>query len=1348
MNALKKTTFSFIFLCTISHSPAYNLTQIPNSNNLSNSSITDFCQNEKGFMLIGTCDGLNFYNSRDIVEYLPENGNSFLSGDIIDKIVYTGDNIFWIQTYYGLDRFDANTNSVIHYTDFQKFFFLEKDQSGNLFLLKESNSIYYYHKSSATFKKILISGLIFSDIIKTYIDGDNTLWIITSKGYNLTYKINKDKAKGEIILTSTNNNLLFENKLLYCFFEDNYLYYIDEKHDLYCYELLNDKKTFVYNLRDEIQKRGKVSSIIRHHNDYFIGFITNGLLLLEKKNEPTLGYVKKEIEVNCGVFCLKKDLLQDIVWIGTDGKGVYSYSNSAYSIRSYVLNNLTHKMERPVRAMFLDDNNTLWVGSKGDGILRILNYDINKSIYDSKIEPINTGNSYLNDNVVYVFGKSKKNILWIGSEEGLNYYSYRTKSVKKINVSIDGQTFKYIHDIYETSDSKLWLASVGFGIVCADIVGSDDNPQLTNVRHYTINNDDFESNYFFSMYVENDTLIWFSNRGNGPFRYNPKTDNLDPVNHFSKYTNKTINDVFAMQKDDSGDLLIGTGFGLIKYISSNEHKIFNTSKGFLNNSIHAIEPGDFNTYWLSTNSGIIHFNSQNDVFRIYENADGLKITEFSDGASFKDEKNDILFFGGINGFVAIQKDLGVELEYMPDIFFERLTIFGENYNISDNLVKNKDTKQLELQYEQNFFSLSFIAIDYINGGNYTYYYKIDELSDNWINNGQSNLASFTNISPGNYTLKVKYHNRTLNQESAVYSLQIKILPPWYLSTWAYLVYWLLCIGIFIFIARYITLRQQRKKQLLLAELDKKHQKEVFESKLRFFTNIAHEFCTPLTLISGPCERILSQTGISKFVSNYIKMIQTNAERLNGLILELIEFRRIETGNRELQIESLNITELSENILDTFSDIADSKKIDIEFNAENQLKWNSDKGFITTIILNLVSNAFKYTGIGKKIKVNIEEIDNQLQIIIANEGKPIKEKDFKRIFDRYTVLDSFENKEYSQAFSRNGLGLAILYNMVSLLKGTVEVTNTEDGFVQFTVKLPDNQLGNALSKSQTNMAVYAPKIEKRRTIKLPKYEFDRTKPNMLVIDDDVELLWLIGEMFSDEFNVNTLDEPRQLETILEQMQPDIILSDVMMPHLSGIELTKMIKSKNETCHIPVILISGNYEIEQQIEAIGAGAEMYINKPFDTKYLKISVKQIIERKEKLKDYFNSPISSYELAEGKLTHKEHKKFFQSVLQIITDNITNEELSTKFIADKLGISTRSLYRKMEELGEKSLTNLIRDCRLHVAANLLIKSKFTIEEVSYKSGFANKVTFFKAFNQKYGCTPKNYRIQHEEDLT
>ena len=790
-----------------------------------------------------------------------------------------------------------------------------------------------------------------------------------------------------------------------------------------------------------------------------------------------------------------------------------------------------------------------------------------------------------------------------------------------------------------------------------------------------------------------------------------------------------------------------TTYGVIKYTSENSYKLFNAKDGFLNSTIHAILRHSPDNFWLSTNQGLINFDTKRDVFRSYGFGDGLKVVEFSDGASYRDPQTGTLFFGGINGFVAIQADGRPEQLYMPPIYFDKLSIFGEQYNLGEFITRKKENEVLNLKYDQNFFAVSFTSVDYLTGNNCTYSYKLKGLSDQWINNGKESSVSFTNMAPGEYTLLVKYYNSVFDKESDVYSLLIRIGDPWYASWWAYLIYTLCLLLMVTLLVRSFILRTKRKKQELLNEIEQRHQKNVFESKLRFFTNIAHEFCTPLTLIYGPCGRILSSKGLSKFVIDYVQMIQTNAERLNNLIHELIEFRRIETGNREVRIETLNVSSLMKNTAKIFVDMAKSRNITFLSKIPEQVSWNSDKGFLNTIIINLISNAFKYTPDGKSIKIEVDTNDENLLVLrVANEGSTIKEEDFQYVFNRYAILDSFENQD-EKNFSRNGLGLAISYNMAQLLNGTLKVENTPDGWVLFTLSLPPLKVSTGVSSSKRITSEYIPKIESQLALKLPHYEFDKMRPTLLVIDDELEMLWFIGEIFSNDFNVVTLQDPERIEQVMNEVYPNVIICDVMMPGIGGIELTKRIKSVKETAHIPIIMVSGRHEMEQQMAALSAGAEMYITKPFNAEYLRISVCQMLERKEVLKDYFSSAISSFEKTDGKLTHKESKKFQQSVLKIINDHIQEKELTPRFIADHLAISVRSLYRKMEEIGEESPTILIKECRLHVAKDLLLKTQKTIDEIVFESGFSNKVTFFKVFREKYGCTPKEFRMKNLEEV-
>lgn len=1343
MNKIKQTTL-FVALLSICMPVVYgyNLKQISSKDGMSNSAVLSMSQDVTGLMWFGTCDGLNMFDGLRINIYKPIGEDSNLSGNLIEGIIDAGDGIYWIYTNYGLDRLDKKNWQIEHYNMFKGKYQIKKDRNNNIYIINRDNTIYYYRHQSKTFEPITIDVLSVESLLTFFFDKDNMLWLINKQGHAKIYSV--DKSQDGIISMKPKEKKKLAGRILSCFTENNSIYYIDSAYTLYEYRVDDSKKQYIYNLKNEVTDKGEISGIIKNGNNYFIGFKTNGLVQLKYKPENEIQYELETIDIKAGIFCLLKDRYQDIVWVGTDGQGVYMYSNDNYTIKSATFANLSQKISKPVRTLYWDRERTLWIGTKGDGILRIPNYNSKRDFSDNQIEYISSSNSALYDNSVYAFGVSNKNILWIGNESGLNYYSYLDRKIRQVNMPPGEENIEHIHAIYQANDSTVWIATVGTGIIRIIMGWNSDNPYIKNIKRYIVGSGEPDKNYFFTIFNDEDKNLWFGNRGYGAFTLDQTQDELRSLS-FDQAHNQTMNDIYAIAQDRDKNYWFGSSFGLIKYSRDRKKTVFNDKNGFPNNTIHSIlEDSDLN-FWLSTNRGLVKFNTEQETFQIYDHSNGLAVIEFSDGASFKDSTENILFMGGINGFVTIAENKMYVEEYFPPIRFNTLSIFGKEYNLSQFMIRSAQHDKLELSYKQNFFSISFSAINYINGNNYTFMYKLDGMSENWIDNGTANTISFTNVAPGEYNLYVKYRDNVSGKESIEYAMSITILPPWYLSTWAYLVYALLAILAIYIAIKYVVRRNEKKNEEVIEKMEQQHQKDVYESKLSFFTNIAHEFCTPLTLIYGPCNRLLNYEGSDDNVKRHTYLIQRNARRLNNLIQELIEFRRIDSGNREPRIESLNVSDLIFETAESFLEMAESNGIKYERNIKSDLIWNSDKGFIVTTISNLISNAFKYTKEKGEIRLSASIENDSLSITVSNTGKGIKQEDIPLLFNRYNILTDFETKDDTV---RNGLGLAISYNMIKLLNGTIEVSSTRDEWTHFIVNIPDNEINTDIVKIGVPPADYNsfPK-EEEPIVEIPQYPFNKTKLTILVIDNDPEILWLISECLAEEFNVIPLVNPMEMQKVLNDIHPDIIICDIMMPGIDGVTLTKQIKDNKNTSHIPMILISAKHEIEKQIEALEAGAEMYITKPFNVEYLKTSVKQQLSRKEALKDYFNSPISAFQLSEGKLAHKENKRFVHDIYDIISKNITKKDLSPQFIAMQLNMSTRHLYRKIAEIEEQSPTEMIKESRLHIARNMLINTKMTIDEVIYKSGFSNRSTFFKAFSEKYKCTPKEFREKHISNI-
>lgn len=1330
------------FSCSLPQAQAYSLRQFSSKNGLSNSAILSICQDAQGTVWIGSCDGLNIYDGSYLGLYKPADIHNSLSGNLIESILEGQKDELWIQTNYGLDRLDTRRQTIRSFREFKDINPMAVTPEGDVFILKDDGYLYYYQPGATDFRKLDVEKLHFEEVCQLAVDSSGLLWIFSSNNDNRSYLIEKRDNAVKLIPYNYFNH---PEKLLCAFAEGDLLYFIDATCALYEFELRSRKSYFIADLEDEIRRRGEVSSIIKQKDDYFIGFKSSGLIQLKYLPDSKIRYRIEQINIQSGIFCLMKDRYQDIVWVGTDGQGVYMYFTNDFTIKNVLLNVEEYQVNNPVRGLFLDHEHTLWVGTKGGGILRMENYHPDKEKIPA-VEKFLVTNSALTDNSVYCFAPGRRNRLWIGTESGLNYYSYPERKIKTFSVYAADKIVKYVHSICEPNDSTLWIATVGEGIVKVSLDASGSVPQVKSAKRFVLDGGKKSSNYFFVSFQESDSIIWFGNRGYGAYRMNILTEQMKPYRFDEAVNNQTVNDIFAIHKNKEG-YWFGTSFGLTRLYQGTS-RVYNETDGFPNNTIHGILEGKNDNLWLSTNQGMVKFNVRDNTLQIYRQQGELEVTEFSDGAYFKDEYTGTLFFGGTNGFITISEDEYAARDYMPELRFNHLSVFGKECNLYDFLQGDKN-QTLVLDYSQNFFNLSFSVIDYINGNNYTYSYKIDGLSDNWVENGLSTTAVFSNLPPGEYTLLVKYRSNITGKESRSYSLIIRIIPPWYLTHWAKALYILLFLSFIAGCIWMIILNYRRKRNRIIHRMNRRQKEELYESKLRFFTNITHEFCTPLTLINGPCEKILSYNKVDGYVRKYASMIQQNALKLNALILELIEFRRLETGNKVLKIKSACVSEQILTIAESFGELAESRKLDYQLRIEQKLHWNTDVSCLSKIVNNLISNAFKYTPEYGRITVEALIDNEQLCIRISNTGKGIKEADLSKIFDRYKILDNFEVQNKNGISPRNGLGLAICHSMVNLLNGQIHVSSTPNELTTFEVFLPLLEV-TPDSEENENIAEapVLPSEEQSVELKNQPTAYDKGKQTILIIDDDPSMLWFVTEIFVGTYNVISLSSAEEALTQLNVRLPDLIISDVMMPGMDGMSFAKKIKSDKLLSRIPLILLSALNNIDEQTKGIESGAEAYITKPFNVEYLEKVVKRLLQREEDLKEYYSSVLNAFELDDGHFLHKEDKSFFENIMQIIDSHLQDTDLSVEFLSNSLGYSKRQFYRKLKDITDKTPADIIREYRLTIVERLLLTTQLSIEEIMDKTGFSNRSSFYKIFAQKFGMTPKQYRIVKTKNAT
>ena len=1329
-------------LCCFPHLiHAYSLRQFSNKNGLSNSAILSLYQDHQGVIWIGSCDGLNIFDGTNIHVYNPVNPTKApLSGNLINDIMETEKDVLWIQTNYGLDRLDTKLQTSKSFTEFKDKNYMAKSRDNDLFIVKDDGYIYYYQPEKQLFQKLEVPQIAFGHVLSTIIDKNNILWVFTSNNDTRSYQIIKNKE--EIALTP-NNLFKHSEQLLWAFTEEDLVYFIDKTYSLYEYDFGNQQQYFIADLKAEVETRGEVSSIIKQQNDYYIGFKSSGLIVLKYMSNQKIKYQMQDTEIHSGIFCLMKDKYQDIVWIGTDGQGVYMYFNDAFSVTNTLLDTPVYQINNPVRTVYYDEEQTLWIGTKGGGILRIRNYSPETNAAVS-FDRISISNSTLTDNTVYCFAPGSANRLWIGTENGLNYYSYQNKQLKAFTVIADGKKVKYVHSINELNDTTLWVSTVGEGIVKVILDKAGSSPSVKSATRIVLDDGRMASNYFFTSFQENDSILWFGNRGYGAYRLNVETEQLTPYRFDNVVNSQTANDIFAIYKNEKGYWL-GTSSGLLHFNEDYSH-YHDRADLFSNNTVHGILEDQQNNLWISTNQGLVRFNPKTNTGQTYDRENGLEVTEFSDGAFYKDSRTETLFFGGTNGFVTVKPNAYIMADYMPQINLKGLSIFGKEYNIHDFLHDKKGKKILQLDYSRNFFCIDFMAIDYINGNNYSYSYKLDEVSSQWIESGTSASAIFSNLAPGQYTLLVKYKNNMNGKECEPQKLLIQITPPWYLSNWAYILYFIL-IALFCILAVYRIVHQYRRKQhRMIEKLNREKKEEVYESKLRFFTNITHEFCTPLTLIYGPCEKILAYPQSDSYIRKYGKMIQQNTEKLNGLILELLEFRRLETGHKVLSIQRLSVSDKLQNIAESFCELAENKNLNYRLDIEPDIEWNTDISCFSKIVNNLISNAFKYTPEEGNITIGLKVENQLLTLNISNSGKGIAKENLAKIFDRYKILDSFEMNGKN---SRNGLGLAICKNMVTLLNGEINVSSIQNEITTFTVTLPE--LSPTAQEAETPQKVYAtgPLNTNTEPMELEQttVNFDTSKHTVMIIDDDPSMLWFVSEIFVDKYNVLSFNNAAEALASLELKQPDLIISDVMMPEIDGLSFAQKIKQNKLWSHIPLILLSALHHEDDQVKGIEAGAEVYVTKPFNVKYLEKVVYRLIKRESDLKEYYSSIFSSFKVENGNCIHKEDQEFLDKVIETIEKNITNPDLSVELLSSDLGYSTRQFYRKLKPITDKSPADIIKEYRLTMAERLLLTKNYTIEEIMDKTGFNNRGTFYKLFSQRFGMPPRQYREQQKDSV-
>ncbi len=783
--------------------------------------------------------------------------------------------------------------------------------------------------------------------------------------------------------------------------------------------------------------------------------------------------------------------------------------------------------------------------------------------------------------------------------------------------------------------------------------------------------------------------------------------------------------------------------------SSGNFKRITESDGLPNNTIYGILEGDRGDLWISTNKGLSRYNTTTGTFRNYNKADGLQDDEFNQWACFKGKSGN-LYFGGINGFNVFNPDSLSDSDYRTPIYLTNFLLFNKNVAVGFDKKLNRtvltksidDIDKLDLSYDDNVISFEFVAIDYLSPRQITYAYKMEGFEDQWIyTNSERRFATFTNLNPGEYTFVVKNTNSDGIWNEPGRRLQITIRPPWWQTGWAFSAYGIILIFILYFIRSYDLKRQRLKHQLELEHEHAQKLEELDRIKSRFFTNISHEFRTPLTLILGPAEQILTNH-VDDVAKKNAGLIKKNANNLLTLINQLLDLARLDSGRLELKATKQNIIPFLKGMVMSFESLAIMNSIKLNLKVtEDKLMVYFDREKMETVIKNLLSNAFKFTPKEKEISVSLEEInESSIEIKVSDTGIGISEEQLPKIFDRFYQVNSANIRKHGGT----GIGLSLVKELVELHHGSISVDSIKGEWTEFKIIL---QLGNEHLSPQEI-------VEIDNQLPFEKLNIDNSelihstnlgsnienlltnKNIVLIVEDNKDVREFIKDSLGNDYHFQEAENGKEGIIKAEEFIPDLIISDVMMPKMDGNEMTRRLKTDQKTSHIPIILLTAKSGQENRIEGLETGADDYLTKPFDAKELHIRINNLINLRKKLQEIYSADkLAALPQGKNKLKGID-AQFMDRILKVIEEHISEEEFTIENFGNEVGMSRSQMFRKIKALTGKSCSVYLRSIRLAKAKAMIQNHEATISEIAYSVGFGSPSYFAHCFKEEYGFAP------------
>jgi signal transduction histidine kinase/DNA-binding response OmpR family regulator/ligand-binding sensor domain-containing protein len=1259
-------------------------------------------------------DGVNFSYIR------PNNKYKGLANENVETLFVDSKNNLWIGTKSGgLSKLAINTHQLESYnhvlSNDNKTSFrikaIEEDDNGNIWVATNNHGIFVIDVIlEKTIKNIKASGTRF---IKK--DSNGNIWFGQNfhlKRYNTHTKKTKKFFIGEF------PSSFIEDKKRNCFWVGSIN--LKDEHHIIKYDCKTETLSKTYT---NIPSNFTSSLYIDKLDNLWIGTWGNGLYRsdatvsnFEKLNLVYPPDSKKKVDYEI-ILDIHKDK-NDVIWISSDFGGVVKLTESKgfHNIDAVVKNKALLKGMN-FQTLY-KDSTEIFLGTLRNGMFYGPNFSNLKQFSSFK------------KNKIYAIGKHLKTLL-ISDNNNLLFLDKNKHIIHNIKISQATCFFSY-------DENTLWVGTQQNGIKILDI-SNIKNPKL--VKHYRTKNKEFslENNRINSIVKDTNENIWLGTY-NGLHLFNKATQQFTPYKQIKGGTIPNIvNTIFT----DENFIWLGTPNGLYK-LSFQENSlaildIYNTKEnGLENDFICGIKADNDGYLWLSTSTTIIRFDQYNDSFVNYGKQDGIYTSLFNNRTLFSSPDNNTLYAGGTNNLTYFNPETIANDDSIDQLHFLSLKVDNKKVTSFDEIhgktILTQDfnyTTAFSLSHKEKSFSVSFGTTDFSKNSYLHYRYKLVGYEEEWNYLENQNDINFIGLPAGKYNLQVAA-SRDYQNWSTPISMKINIdYAPW-LSPLAYFGYFLLFILVFGSFS-FVLMKQFRLKDRMEKE------QELSEAKFTFFTNISHEFRTPLTLILSPLKELIKTNNFEAGLTEKLVTMEKNADRLLNLITQLLDFRKADHGLLELSASQGNFVNFSNEVFLYFKEQARTKEIKYTFiSKKSDIQFPFDRNKMEIVLCNLISNALKYTSAGDSIHLEISSDNDFCNIRLKDTGIGMNKEVTTKIFDRFYQIKSTNTSN----ILGSGIGLSFTKKIIELHSGTIEVTSKINHGTEFIIQIPlvpNTKFNKDLASTNTE------KIDNYESIENEHYsnlEVTTKENTLLIVDDNDDIRNYLNQLLKTDYTIITAkDGVEAIETASKEI-PDLILCDIMMPRKDGLAVCKELKSQKNTSHIPIILLTARSSNMYEIQGLETGADDFITKPFDPQVIKARISSALQNRSKIREYFLNKVRFEPSVDEHNTTDPESIFIEEAIRLVEDNLENENFDLKTMMDTLHMSQSSLYRKIKSLTGLSLTRFIRSIRLKKAAELILNGNEKLSTVALTVGFNDYTYFRKSFIKQFGCLPSEYKTK------